>query len=192
MVEQISMERSEKLSKLHEKYNVITYDERYGPYIEDEIAERDKKANCQRYVRDAIEAYFGVSLPSTYLSNEIFNCLGGLFDKIELGDEIAGDIFLLGPPIDPVKLNPKSLHLTFFEGEYEGENNPLLRHFHGNAKKTGLKNYSLDKFQDRIHVKDYGKVWGIRRIIPENILSFDISLLPTNEEVMAYFDRVKS
>jgi hypothetical protein len=176
----------EQLTQLQDKYKTFTYDQKYGPFIPDEIAELERRANCQRYVRDAIHASFGVLLPSTYLSKEIFEYQQGLFLPIEFGDEQFGDIFLLGRPSDT--LDVRSLHLTFFEGEYhdDNKNNPLLRHFHGNAKTKGLKYYPLSVFQDAIHAKDYGMLYGIRRIVPENISKISIEELNSVAEVETY------
>ncbi len=175
-----------EIAKLTKKYASFTYDKTYGPWVQDSKAELDKRANCQRFVRDAIEILNGMIIPNTFLSKEIYEGRG-LFFPVELGEEIEGDVFLLGPNVDVEEFDTRRIHTGFYSGERSEDDEPIIMHFHGNGSKKGLKKFPLSMFSDENHQEEYGKLWGIRRLDPDALLTFDPQTYPSVREVLSFF-----
>jgi len=110
------------------------------------VGQESSRVNCQKLIHLLYKDRFGISLPTGLWSKEIYDD-NAFFRNIAFRERfVEGDILIFGPR-NPQSTNPdpRQYHLTFFTGEVNQSQDPVLIHassYHGGTVTTnGLKTF---------------------------------------------------
>jgi hypothetical protein len=136
---------------LNEPY--INYSPQTGP--------ETKAGDCRWWLHQFYKTRFGIILPTGMWSQEIYTDEQIFQTVLDTSRFFEGDIFMFGPNHNS-SLDARRLHMTYFTGEVDNTNNPLL--LHATQYETKVVIWPLPFFSTKTR---YEKLERVKRLKPE-------------------------
>lgn len=117
--------------------------------------------DCRWWLHKFYQARFGITLPTGLWSQEIFHDQQIFQTITETNPFYEADIFMFSPN-HGTPLNPRQLHLAYFTGEVDSNNQPLL--LHANQYDQQVAIWSLPDFFSK---SQYRRLERVKRLKKE-------------------------